>query len=54
VKPQQLVVRPRGHHDEGPIEVRVGGDRATGWFRMATGNGRGGDSNGHAPQAEVA
>ena len=54
VKPQQLVVRPRGHHDEGPIEVRVGGDRATGWFRMATGNGRGVDSNGHAPQAEVA
>lgn len=34
-RPQHLVVRPRSHHDEGPIEVQVGPDRATGWFRIA-------------------
>lgn len=66
-KPQQLLVRPRGHHDEGPIEVQVGGQRATGWFRLpaearapqagASGsspNGHGSGSNGHAADAEVA
>ncbi|HVI36877.1 MAG TPA: IPT/TIG domain-containing protein [Gaiellales bacterium] len=57
VKPQQLVVRPRGNQDEGPIEVRVGGDRATGWFRIAGGNRNGnvnGNGNGHTPAPEVA
>ncbi|MGE5047948.1 MAG: hypothetical protein ACM3PC_05230, partial [Deltaproteobacteria bacterium] len=63
-KPQQLLVRPRSHHDEGPIEVRVGGERATGWFRLAAEArapqaATGSNSNGHAPDgsnghAEVA
>ena len=55
-KPQQLVVRPRSHHDEGPIEVRVGGDRATGWFRMGEKNGaaRATPDGSHAAQPEAA
>jgi hypothetical protein len=52
-KPQQLVVRPRSHHDEGPIEVRVGGERATGWFRIARKSPRA-ESNGHGQPAEGA
>lgn len=33
-RPDQLLVRPREHHREGPVEVRVGAHRATGYFRM--------------------
>lgn len=33
-KPNQLLVRPMEHHSSGQIEVMVGGERATGFFRM--------------------
>jgi len=33
-RPEQLLVRPREHHREGPVEVRVGAHRATGYFRL--------------------
>lgn len=62
--PMAVMVRPRRHHDEGPIEIDVGGARATGWFRLprardAGANGAPGTSgaasaagNGHAPPAQ--
>jgi hypothetical protein len=31
--PHALLVRPLSHHKEGKVEVRVGSERATGWFR---------------------
>lgn len=34
-KPNQLLVRPLEHHDEGQVEVFTGGERATGFFRIA-------------------
>lgn len=33
-RPNQLLVRPMEHHSSGQIEVLVGGERATGFFRM--------------------
>ena len=33
-RPRELLVRPRGHHDEGQVEVLVGGERCTGYFRI--------------------
>jgi len=33
-RPNHVVVRPRERHREGPIEVRVGGQRAAGYFRL--------------------
>lgn len=33
-RPDHLIVRPREHHREGPVEVLVGGNRATGFFRL--------------------
>lgn len=33
-QPRELLVRPRAHHDEGQVEVRVGGLRCTGYFRI--------------------
>jgi len=32
--PQQLLVRPLEHHRQGQLEVHVGGERATGFFRI--------------------
>lgn len=33
-RPNQLLVRPMEHHSSGQIEVLVGGERATGFFRL--------------------
>jgi hypothetical protein len=33
-RPNRLLVRPQAHHIEGQVEVLVGGERATSWFRM--------------------
>lgn len=33
-KPERVLVRPREHHREGPVEVRVGGQSAKGYFRI--------------------
>lgn len=37
--PSALLVRPLAHHREGPVEVRIGHERATGWFRTPDGAG---------------
>lgn len=36
-RPHQLLVRPLEHHGSGQIEVLVGGERATGYFRLPAG-----------------
>jgi hypothetical protein len=46
--PTQLLVRPLARHQggEGQVEVFVRGQRATGFFRLAAGNGGGNGGNG--------
>lgn len=36
-RPHELLVRPMEHHTSGPIEVKVAGERATGFFRLREG-----------------
>lgn len=48
--PGELLVRPLSHHVEGPIEVLVTGERATGFYEMAEAGGR----PGPAPVAPLA
>lgn len=36
--PSALFVRPMAHHDEGQVEVFVGGSRVTGFFRIKNGS----------------
>jgi hypothetical protein len=45
-KPNQLIVRPLEHHEDGQVEVFTGGERATGFFRL--GRKRKNGANGHA------
>jgi hypothetical protein len=53
-QPGHLLVRPLEHHEQGQIEIVVGGERATGYFRMppvyggraAQGGASGGPGNG--------
>jgi hypothetical protein len=44
----ELVVRPRSAHVEGPVEVFTDGHRATGYYRLPARNGANGASNGTA------
>ncbi len=46
--PKALLVRPLAHHVEGQVEVEVGGERATGFFRLPR------QRNGHADNADGA
>jgi hypothetical protein len=32
--PQALIIRPMAHHVDGPVEVEVGGERASGFYRV--------------------
>lgn len=47
--PQALLVRPLSHHVEGPVEVHLSGERATGFFRLPRRQQNGGPQNA-APQ----